>query len=220
MYIPDDFRVDDIAVAQSTIRQNPFAILVSNAENGPFATHLPTVYKSEPAPFGRIEAHFARANDHWRRLGKDEHDCLAIFSGPHQYIRPGWYPSKAETAKVVPTWNYATVHAYGRVEIIADPDALLAHVSELSAQQERGREQPWSVSDAPESFTKVMLRGIVGLRMVISRLECKHKMSQNRPDQDRLGVIDGLRESDREADHAVAGLVEGAMDSSRDKGER
>ena len=218
MYIPDDFRVDDVAVAQSTICQNPFAILVSNEVNGPFATHLPTVYKSEPEPYGRIEAHFARANDHWRRLGDQTSDCLAIFSGPHQYIRPGWYPSKAESAKVVPTWNYATVHAYGRVDIIQDPDALLAHVSELSAQQEQGRDEPWSVSDAPESYTKVMLRGIVGLRMVITRLECKHKMSQNRTDQDRLGVVDALREGDREADLAVASLVEGAMDSDRDNG--
>ena len=211
MYIPDDFRVDDVAVAQSTIRENPFAIIISNAENGPFATHLPTVYKSEPDPFGRIEAHFARANDHWRRLADQQADCLMIFSGPHRYIRPGWYPSKAETAKVVPTWNYATVHAYGRVEIMKDADWLLAHVGELAAQQERGRDEPWAVTDAPEDFTKVMLRGIVGLRLVITRLECKHKMSQNRPDQDRQGVVEALRANGGDADLAVAGLVEGAM---------
>jgi transcriptional regulator len=131
-----------------------------------------------------------------------------IFQGPEAYIRPGWYPSKAEHGKVVPTWNYAVVHAYGRLEAVQDPAWLLAHVSELTRQQEAPHDAPWATTDAPESYLAVRARGIVGLKLVISRLEGKTKMSQNREDRDRAGVVQGLAERAQAEDAEIAALVE------------
>jgi transcriptional regulator len=134
-----------------------------------------------------------------------------IFHGPEAYIRPGWYPSKAEHDKVVPTWNYAVVHAYGRLEVVQDQAWLLAHVSELTQQQERPYATPWSTRDAPENYLAMMLRGIVGLRFSVTRLEGKAKMSQNREARDRAGVVRGLAERASGQDGEVASLVEKSM---------
>ena len=117
---------------------------------------------------------------------------LMIFQGPDGYITPNWYPSKAVHGKVVPTWNYAIVHAYGRPEVMQEKEWLLRHVTELTAQQERAEARPWALSDAPDSYIEAMLRGIVGFRFGITRLEGKWKMSQNREMQDRMGVAKGL----------------------------
>ena len=115
-----------------------------------------------------------------------------MFQGPEGYITPNWYPSKSQHGKAVPTWNYAVVHAYGRPEVMPDRDWLLRHVTELTAQQERSEAKPWAPSDAPASYIEVMLRGIVGFRFAITRLEGKWKMSQNRETQDQVGVVNGL----------------------------
>ena len=115
-----------------------------------------------------------------------------IFQGPEGYITPNWYPSKALHGKVVPTWNFAVVHAYGRPEVMKEKDWLLRHVTELTAQQERDEAKPWAPSDAPDTYIETMLRGIVGFRFAITRLEGKWKMSQNREVQDRMGVVKGL----------------------------
>jgi transcriptional regulator len=131
-----------------------------------------------------------------------------IFQGAEGYITPNWYPTKAQTAKVVPTWNYAVVHAYGRPDVINDPEWLRRHVTELTAQQEKAEARPWAVSDAPDSFVNVMLRGIVGFRFVIARLEGKWKMSQNREMQDREGVVKGLRARGQGDDLAIADYVD------------
>jgi len=130
-----------------------------------------------------------------------------IFQGPEAYIRPGWYPTKAEHGKVVPTWNYAAVHAYGQLETVEDKDWLLAHVAELSDQQEAPYTAPWSTSDAPATFLDALVRGIVGLKLTIRRLEGKSKMSQNRPAPDRAGVVEGLAQRARGEDAAIAALV-------------
>ena len=172
------------------MRARPFAALVSSSANGLYGTHLPTVLKDDGAN-GLIECHLARANPHWKDLAEGN-EALMIFQGPEGYITPNWYPSKAVHGKAVPTWNYAVVHAYGRPAVVQDKDWLRRHVTELTTQQEASEAQPWAVSDAPENYVDVMLRGIVGFRFAITRLEGKWKMSQNREMPDRQGVVAGL----------------------------
>lgn len=210
MYTPDHFRVDDRAEVLAMMRANPFAVLVSHGPEGLLATHLPTVIKVEAEGSARIEAHFARPNTHWHHFRDDGRDAMFIYSGPHSYIHPGWYPTKGETGKVVPTWNYAAVHVYGRARLMPDQDTLRAHVAELSDQQEQGRSEPWALTDAPEDYTNVMLRGIVGVQFEITRLEGKLKMSQNREAADRDGVVAGLRKEGTDSSIEVARFVEGA----------
>jgi len=206
MYVPDYYREDDTAVMHALMRQAPFATLVTTTNDGLMGTHLPTVLQSAPAPFGTIEAHIARPNSQWKTYRPDE-DALLIFAGPNHYVRPAWYPSKTLEGKAVPTWNYAAVHAYGRVEIIKDQIWLKQHVAELTQQQERTSKEPWAISDAPEDYIQMMLRGIVGIRMVITRLDGKWKMSQNRSNDDRAGVVNGLTTEDDANASAVAKLI-------------
>ena len=208
MYTPAQFKVDAAGEAHALMRAHPFAIMVTHGTGGIVATHLPTVLKTDGAgPLGRIECHLARPNPQWKTLAPYT-DALMIFQGPEAYIRPGWYPSKAEHGKVVPTWNYAVVHAYGRLEAVQDPAWLLAHVSELTRQQEAPYAAPWSTADAPEDYLAVMARGIVGLKLVITRLEGKAKMSQNREARDRAGVVQGLAQRAQGDDAETAALVE------------
>jgi transcriptional regulator len=217
MYQPDHFRVDDLPQLHALMRARPFATLVSSGALGLYATHLPTVLNDDPSqethhgmhqepPFGVIECHLARGNPHWKDLAAGN-EALMIFQGPDAYVTPNWYPSKAEHGKVVPTWNYAVVHAYGRPEVVQEADWLRRHVGDLSAQQEASEAQPWAVSDAPDRYVEVMLRGIVGFRFVITRLEGKWKMSQNREMPDRAGVVTGLGRRGEGDDRAVADLV-------------
>jgi transcriptional regulator len=208
VYIPEPFNVADIGEVVALMRTRPFAALISAGPQGLNATHLPTVLKmkgeQQPAV---IECHVARPNPQWRDF-VGGNDALMIFGGPHGYIRPGWYPSKSLTGKAVPTWNYAVVHAHGRAEAIEDRAWLERHVSELSEQQERDQPTPWSTSDAPRSYFEAMLRGIVGIRFEIARLEGKCKMSQNRSADDRAGVVRGLRARSATEDVALAELVQ------------
>ena len=208
MYTPKHFNVEDTSEAHALMRAHPFAVLVTQGTSGIVATHLPTVLKVEDgAALGRIECHVARPNPQWRDFAANG-DALMIFQGPEAYIRPGWYPSKAEHDKVVPTWNYAVVHAYGRIDVVQDQAWLLAHVSELTQQQEAPYPARWLTSDAPENYLAMMARGIVGMRIAITRLECKMKMSQNREGRDRGGVVRGLAERAQGHDGQVASLVE------------
>ena len=205
MYQPELFRVDDAERMHALMRARPFATLISAGSAGLYATHLPTVLKNE-GPYGLIECHLARANPHWKDLAAVP-EALVIFQGAEGYITPNWYSSKVETGKVVPTWNYAVVHAYGRPQVMDDRAWLRRHVTALTAQQESGEERPWSVSDAPESFVEAMLRGIVGFRLPIARLEGKWKMSQNREMKDREGVVAGLERRAEGDDCEVAEIV-------------
>ena len=155
----------------------------------------------------------ARANPHCRDVSAGN-EVLMIFQGPQGYITPNWYPSKAEHGKVVPTWNYAAVHAYGQPEAIEDANWLRRHVTELTAQQERGQARPWTPSDSPEAFIDSMLRAIIGFRFVIKRLEGKWKMSQNRGMHDREGVARGLRNRGLGDDLEIAAIVTGELTPS------
>jgi transcriptional regulator len=205
MYVPDHFRVEDLAQMHALMRGRPFAALVSAGSAGLYASHLPTVLKDE-GTYGTIECHLARGNPHWRELAEGG-EALMIFTGPEGYITPNWYPTKAETGKVVPTWNYAVVHAYGRPEVKDDRDWLRRHVGELVDQQERTEAMPWKLSDAPDSYIDVMTRGIVGFRFEITRLQGKWKMSQNRQTQDWEGVVQGLEARASGDDLEIAAAV-------------
>jgi len=216
MYQSDHFRIDDLPSIYALMRARPLAAFISAGPAGLFATHLPTVLKSDE-PYGVIECHFARANPHRKDLAHSS-EALMIFQGPEGYITPNWYPSKIEHGKVVPTWNYAIVHAYGRAEMIEDAVWLRRHVAELTAQQEEGEARPWALSDAPDAYVAAMLRGIVGCRFVITRLEGKWKMSQNRGTKDREGVGRGLSQRGKGDDLEMAEIV--LRDKSADDTQR
>ncbi len=213
MYQPDHFRIDDLPPMHGLMRARPLAALVSAGRAGLFATHLPTVLKTD-GPYGVIECHLARANPHLKDLAKSS-EALMIFQGPEGYITPNWYPSKVEHGKVVPTWNYAVVHAYGRPEVIEDTLWLRRHVAELTAQQEQGEAKPWALTDAPAGFIEAMSRGIVGCRFAITRLEGKWKMSQNRGTKDREGVGRGLSKRGEGDDLEMAEMILRDIPASR-----
>ena len=213
MYLSDHFRVDDVAQMRALMRAHPLAALISAGPAGLYGSHLPTVLKDE-GDLGVIECHLARANPHCKELAA-VCEALMIFQGPEGYITPNWYATKAETGKVVPTWNYAVVHAYGRPEVNEDAVWLRRHVDELTAQQEKAEVRPWEVSDAPERYIEVMLRGIIGFRFVITRLEGKWKMSQNREMPDRAGVVEGLGRRQAGDDAEIAAHVARATPAVR-----
>jgi transcriptional regulator len=147
----------------------------------------------------------ARANPQWKRPPIGE--AMALFMGPDAYVSPSWYASKQVDGKVVPTWNYVAVHAYGPVEFFDDADRLRAIVTQLTDLHEQGRAERWAVTDAPDAFIRAQLKGIVGLRLPIARIEGKRKLSQNRPAEDRAGVAAGLAATDRAKDQEVAALI-------------
>jgi transcriptional regulator len=205
MYAPPAFREDDLTRMQETIRAARLANVVTSTPDGLLASPLPLMLDPAEGAHGVLYGHLARANPQWRTpvLG----EALAIFMGPDAYVSPSWYATKRETHQVVPTWNYITVHAYGSVEFFDDADRLHDLVTRLTDRHERTRAEPWAVGDAPAKFIAAQLNGIVGLRLPISRLEGKRKMSQNRNAADRAGVAAGLAQSPDAADRAVAALI-------------
>jgi transcriptional regulator len=205
MYIPPAFREDDKESIRATIRAARLATLVTATAEGLLATPLPLFLDESEGEHGVIYGHVAKANPQWRASAQG--DGLAMFMGPDAYVTPAWYQTKQETGKVVPTWNYVAVHAYGPVEFFEDADRLLEIVTRLTNLHEGGRAGPWAVSDAPADFIQSQLKGIVGLRMPIGRLEGKRKMSQNRNAADRAGVVSGLSSSERASDRDVASLI-------------
>jgi transcriptional regulator len=186
LYSPPSFNEDNPGELLAIMRAASLPVLVSPTRSGLTATHLPLYAEST----GRIVGHMARANTHWRDALADT-DTLAIFTAADGYISPSWYPSKAETGKVVPTWNYQTVHATGRLEIIEDPAALLTIVTNLTNRYEAGRPKPWAVSDAPADYIEAQLKGIVGIVLHVTKLEGKSKLSQNKSLADRKGATEG-----------------------------
>lgn len=202
MYNPPMFREDRVDVLHASMRAAPLANLVIAAGDGFEASPLPLLIDPEPAPLGTLSGHIARGNPLARGDGAM---ALAIFMGPDAYVTPSWYATKRETGRVVPTWNYVTIHAEGRLRFFDDPASLLALVKKLTGRHEAGRADPWSVEDAPADFIAAQLKGIIGFTLALTRLEGKWKMSQNRPAADRAGVIAGLRESGREDIAALIG---------------
>ena len=209
MYVPAAFAEDRPEVMLDFVEAHPLGALVT-ASPTLFATHLPLLLDRTRGALGVLQGHVARANPHAGAASGVE--ALVIFAGPDAYITPGWYPSKAEHGRVVPTWNYAAVHAYGTLRLVDDPAFLLSHVTALSRRHEAGRERPWSVADAPPEYVAKLTHDIVGVEIEIGRLEGKWKMSQNRPAADIAGVIDGLRDR---GDADVAAIVEARRPASK-----
>ncbi|HET7233805.1 MAG TPA: FMN-binding negative transcriptional regulator [Longimicrobium sp.] len=207
MYIPPSNAEHSPEVMLSFIQAHPFGALVTASAEGLFATHLPLVLDRAAGPHGTLEGHVARANPHHGRT-PEVGEALVIFQGPDAYITPSWYAAKAEHGRVVPTWNYVAVHAYGVLEFTDDPAFLRRHLEALTALHESGRDEPWAVSDAPPQYVEQLQRAIVGVRIRITRLEGKWKMSQNRSQADIKGVVRGLSESSSPVDRAVAGIVD------------
>jgi transcriptional regulator len=203
MYRPPHFREDRLNVQHALVQAHPLGLLVSAGPDGLVADPIPFLIAPGSSELGTLQGHLARANPHWRQLAEAP-ECLVVFQGPQDYVTPSWYATKQETGKVVPTWNYATVHVWGRPRVIEDAAWLRRQIGALTASRESGRAAPWAVDDAPDAFVRAQIKGIVGLEIPIARIEGKWKMSQNRNEADRRGVVAGLR---REGDVAVADLV-------------
>jgi len=200
MYIPHKFALSDDETA-AALAAAEFALLVTHTDAGMMVTPLPMLYDEARHC---LVGHVARLNPHWHAT---EGESVAVFTGPHAYISPTFYATKTETGKVVPTWNYEVLNVYGRLVAHDDPDWVLGLVSKLTDHHESGRVEPWRVADAPETFTRAQLKAIVGVELVIDRVEGKVKMSQNQPERNRAGVVAGLKESSAPADQVVADRV-------------
>jgi len=196
VYIPEHFRNEDRATALAFMRTNPFAILVSNAEQLPFATHVPVVIRQVGENLS-IRGHVAKANPHWRHLQADP-KCLMIFHGPHAYISPMNY----ETREVVPTWNYGAVHVYGETRTYSSNEELLSMLHDLIPTFEAAYGEQWA--SLSEAYRQRMLSHIIGFEIAVTRLETKLKLSQNRTKQEQQNIIDSLGAS---SDTAISGTA-------------
>jgi transcriptional regulator len=206
MYNPAPFAEERIDILHDLISRHPLGILVTCGVDGPEATHVPVILHPGIGSNGVLRCHLARANAHWKSL-ETAASVLAIFQGAQHYITPSWYPSKREHGKVVPTWNYLAVHVRGRARLFEDKAHLLEHLRELTAHNEASFESPWSVSDAPADYVRGLSRAIVGVEISIDSIEGKWKVSQNRPETDRRGVVEGLTSVHSAASLEMAALV-------------
>jgi transcriptional regulator len=199
MYLPKHFEETRAEVLHELIRAQPLGLLVTLNDAGLQANPVPFILDPDPAGGpGILRAHVARANPLWRETRGDV-DALVVFQGPQAYVSPNWYPSTAEHAKVVPTWNYVMVQARGPLRAIDDAAWVRAFVTRLTTRHEAAQAQPWAVTDAPPDYIETMTRAIVGIEITLAALTGKWKVSQNRSAADRAGVANGLR---------AAGLIE------------
>ncbi|MBA6102605.1 FMN-binding negative transcriptional regulator [Pseudomonas monteilii] len=203
MYNSKPHQEHDLGRLHQHMLDTRLAVLVSHGDQGLLATHLPVLVDTTEGEFRTVYAHLARANRQWQDLAQGV-EALLVFPGADAYVSPGYYPSKADNPKVVPTWNYLAVHAYGTAEVIHDTEPLLAIVSRLTDRHEQGRSEPWKVTDAPADYLDGMLRAIVGIRLPVARLQGARKLSQNRSDQDIAGVREGLSASADQLDNQLA----------------
>jgi transcriptional regulator len=214
MYIPAHFAADDALVTE-LLTHHGAADLVTATSQGLLATMLPFVYDPAVGEHGALLGHVARSNDHWKVPPVGE--AMVIVRGADAYVSPSWYQSKVEHGRVVPTWNYLTAHVYGQLVVHDDPAWVEGLVRRLTAKHEGEREHPWSVDDPPPRFVAGQVRAIVGVEVVISRIEAKAKLSQNRPQADIDGVVEGLR---AEGKAQVASDVERARPAAKQHAER
>ena len=206
MYIPSSNAEHRPEVMLDYMEAHPLATLVTSSSEGLIATHLPLLVDRTRGVNGTLAGHIARANPQ-QRQAREGDEALVIFSGHDAYITPAFYASKARDGKVVPTWNYVAVHAYGTLRYVTDPSALRRHLEALTSQHEASREQPWSVNDAPASYIERQMGAIVGVEIELMRLEGKWKMSQNRVAEDIDGVVAGLEASDDPRERVVGEVV-------------
>ena len=206
MYLPKHFEETSLQAKHKLIRTRPLATLITLSSDGINANHIPLLFSELPEPHGKLQGHVPRANPLVSDLIEGS-EALAIFHGPNGYITPSWYATKQETGKVVPTWNYSVVHAHGQIEIIDDPEWVRMQVEALTNEHELQFSNPWKVSDAPGSFINRLVKGLVGIEIVITRLTGKTKASQNQPDANRAGVVDGLKSLEDSNADALAELT-------------
>lgn len=207
MYQPPHFREERLEVQHGFMRAHPLGMLVTTGASGLVANPIPFLLDESASPQGTLRAHLSRANPQWRDFDSNQ-EALVIFQDVDAYITPSWYETKRETGKVVPTWNYAVVQAYGRMRVLDDPEWVLQQITQLTELQESAQSTPWTVSDAPAPFVAAQLKGIVGIEIEISRIEAKWKVSQNRTEADRKGVSDGLRRTEDDGARRMAELIE------------
>ncbi len=207
MYTPAHFDESDPTVLNALVRAHPLAtVIVTGADGELVVNHLPLMLDTAHGDHGRLIGHVARANPVWHLLS-DGRPCVAVFQGPEAYITPSWYAAKREHGKVVPTWNYAVVHAHGLARAVDDRAGLLDIVSRLTDTHEARERAPWRVADAPAAYIDQMLGAIIGLEIPVTRWEGKWKVSQNRPAADRASVAAGLAERGGSDAVAMAALV-------------
>ncbi|MFO0913053.1 MAG: FMN-binding negative transcriptional regulator [Pirellulales bacterium] len=215
-YVPAAFRVDDPDSLHQLIHDYPFGCWITLAGGELVANHLPWYLEVDRGPQGTLLGHVARANPIWQAMQSDS-ESLVVFQGPSAYVSPNWYPSKAEHGRVVPTWNYAVVHAYGRPAIVHDESRVRTYLERLTERHEAGLAESWQVNDAPADFLAGLLQAIVAIELPVARIIGKWKLSQNRSVEDRRGVIGGLREQSQGSGWAMAELMEGDLER-RDRG--
>ncbi len=203
MYLPAQFEETDLQALHAGISQSPFGTLVTLSGTGLEANHLPFELDAAQGSHGVLRCHVSRANAVWKAVTASS-EALVIFQGPSAYVSPSLYASKPDTHQVVPTYNYVAIHAHGRVLVHDDARWLHGLVGRLTRRYENARETPWKISDAPPAFIEERLQQIVGLEIVISRIEGKWKMSQNREERDQRSVMAGLADSPDAADREVA----------------
>ncbi len=208
MYIPASFKENQPDRLHDLIMKNPLGLLVTHGENGLEASPIPFLLYADEGKQGVLRAHLAKANPHWKSL-TGQTECLVVFQGPDGYVTPSWYPSKADTHKAVPTWNYATVQVRGIPRVTEDAAWLRRQLDGLTAFHEKPRPVPWAVSDAPTDYIASQMKAIVGIEIPITHIDGKWKMSQNKDDADRQGVINGMRSDvDPHQNLQVADLVD------------
>ena len=193
MYTPAHFRVTEPAALQRIIQAHPLGVLVTSQEGSLDANHIPFEFDPQVGPLGRLSAHVARANPLWQQCAEGA-DVLVIFRGNESYISPNWYPSKHETHRLVPTWNYEVVHAHGRLRVRDDEKFLRGVLARLTRVHEAQEPKPWKMGDSAPEYIDMMLRAVVGLEIDITALEGKSKLSQNREPRDVAGAAQMLRQ--------------------------
>ncbi len=198
MYVPHFNQMDDSEVPAFLDAIGSAELVTTGSDGYPLATLLPLIRDGD-----RLVLHMARGNPHWRAIGPRT-PALAVVSGPQAYVSPAWYASKAEHGRVVPTWNYSSVHLTGLATVHDDPEWVREAVTLLTGRHEGSRPDPWAVTDAPARFLDGQLRAIVGIELLIERVEAKAKLSQNRSEEDRAGVLEGLDREGGPREHAVA----------------
>jgi len=212
MYLPAHFNEQRAELLRELIREQPLGTLVTLGAEGLNANHVPFEFDAKPAPLGMLRCHVARSNPVWRDF-LPAVEALVIFQGPKAYVSPSFYPSKQVTGEVVPTYNYVIVHGYGAMKIIHDREWLRGLVTRLTNRFEAGRPAPWRVTDAPAAFIDKQLGAIVGIEIALTKLNGKWKVSQNRPVDDRKGVIEGLTEGGDMESAAIAHWVKEKLQS-------
>jgi len=210
MYLPDHFAENDTATLHDLIAAFPLGTLVTVGSDGLNANHIPFLLAADTGEHGALLGHVARANRVWQDFST-EHEALVIFQGPSAYVSPNWYPTKAETHRHVPTYNYAVVHAYGQLVIHDDEKWLRGFVGRLTKRMEMSQPRPWKMAHAPQDFLRQMLGEIVGIEIPLSRLVGKWKVSQNRLPIDREGAAEGLRTTGQPEAMAMADLIAGTV---------